>query len=133
MKIKSLTQVVLNIVFWYCTASVVLSLFSVYILVPGAGDPIRDYWLLVGRSSVLSTVAFVLFYYLFWGLKISAIRALIALSNFVIFFGVLLQFKVMLFFEQGVLQESLYLVLFLVFSLVLKFDTAPRNAPSNLQ
>ena len=100
MKIKSLTQVVLNIVFWYCTASVVLSLFSVYILVPGAGDPIRDYWLLVGRSSVLSTVAFVLFYYLFWGLKISAIRALIALSNFVIFFGVLLQFKVMLFLQS---------------------------------
>lgn len=133
MRIKSVTQVALNVVFWYCTASTILSLFSVYVLVPGAGDPIRDYWLLVGRSAVFSTVSFVLFYYLFWGLKITAIRALIALSNFTVFFGVLLQFKVMIFFEQGVLQESFYLIIFLVFSLALKFDASLKNTSQSSQ
>jgi hypothetical protein len=133
MRIKSVTQVALNVVFWYCTASTILSLFSVYVLVPGAGDPIRDYWLLVGRSAVFSTVSFVLFYYLFWGLKITAIRALIALSNFTVFFGVLLQFKVMIFFEQEVLQESFYLIIFLVFSLALKFDASLKNTSQSSQ
>jgi hypothetical protein len=133
MRIKSVTQVALNVVFWYCTASTILSLFSVYVLVPGAGDPIRDYWLLVGRSAVFSTVSFVLFYYLFWGLKITAIRALIALSNFTVFFGVLLQFKIMIFFEQGVLQESFYLIIFLVFSLALKFDASLKNTSQSSQ